>query len=312
MSSPAELLATYLRQREALGVHEFVFQPETAEMLRRAARLRRDGPTIAERAGGSERGAAQPSAEPRRSAEPIRSERQIDETGSRLTGPGADPRRGALAAAAPAPRTGTAAAERSGAGAASTIVPLSVDVFQIGSLDEVRAVATTCTACGLAATRTNVVFADGNPAARVAVVGEAPGADEDRAGLPFVGRAGQLLDRLLLAVGFPRSEVYICNVLKCRPPQNRNPQPEEVAACSGFLRRQLDLVAPEVILAVGSFAAQTLLETTLPIGQLRGKAHDVRGIPVVPTYHPAALLRNRGWIRPVWEDLQRLRAILDG
>jgi uracil-DNA glycosylase family 4 len=139
----------------------------------------------------------------------------------------------------------------------------------------------------------------------------APGADEDRVGKPFVGRAGKLLDQLLLSVGFSRDSVYICNVIKCRPPGNRNPQPDEVRTCSPYLRGQLDAVSPRAILAVGSFAAQTLLDSTDPIGRLRGKVHDLRGVPLVPTYHPAALLRNPGWIRPVWEDLQRLRTALD-
>jgi DNA polymerase len=169
-----------------------------------------------------------------------------------------------------------------------------------------------CVACGLAGSRTNVVFGEGDPAARLVVVGEAPGADEDRTGRPFVGRAGKLLDTLLASIGFPRSSVYICNVLKCRPPGNRNPLPGEVETCSPFLRRQLELIEPEAILAVGTFPAQTLLGTTDPIGRLRGTVHEYQGIPLVPTYHPAALLRNPAWIRPVWEDLQRLRGMIDG
>jgi uracil-DNA glycosylase len=143
------------------------------------------------------------------------------------------------------------------------------------------------------------------------VVGEAPGADEDRTGRPFVGRAGKLLDMLLASIGFPRDTVYICNVLKCRPPQNRNPEPVEVETCSPFLHRQIELIAPEAILAVGAFPAQTLLKTTENISRLRGSVHRYAGLPLIPTYHPAALLRNPSWIRPVWEDLQRLRAALD-
>jgi uracil-DNA glycosylase family 4 len=186
-----------------------------------------------------------------------------------------------------------------------------VALVTLGSLDALASVAKGCTACGLAATRTNVVFSDGDPNAKLVVVGEAPGADEDRAGRPFVGRAGRMLDTLLAAVGFPRETVYICNVLKCRPPGNRNPLPEEVHSCEGFLRAQLQMVGPKAILAVGTFAAQTLLETTQSIGTLRGSVHEYQGIPLVPTYHPAALLRNSAWIRPVWEDLQRLRVALD-
>lgn len=157
----------------------------------------------------------------------------------------------------------------------------------------------------------HVVFGEGSPTARVVVVGEAPGADEDRSGRPFVGRAGRLLDTLLASVGFPRDSVYICNVLKCRPPGNRNPQPDEVAACSPYLERQLELVRPRAVLACGTFAAQTLLRTGEPIGRLRGRVHRFQEAVLVPTYHPAALLRNPSWIRPVWEDLQRLRGVVD-
>lgn len=186
-----------------------------------------------------------------------------------------------------------------------------VTLTGIRTLEELGAVASGCVACRLSETRTQVVFSDGSPDARLVVVGEAPGADEDRVGRPFVGRAGKLLDQLLLSIGFPREAVYICNVIKCRPPGNRNPHPDEVKTCSPYLRGQLDHVAPRAILAVGGFAAQTLLESTEPIGRLRGSVHEYRGLPLVPTYHPAALLRNPGWIRPVWEDLQRLRAAFD-
>ena len=183
---------------------------------------------------------------------------------------------------------------------------------KLASFEQLAATAGVCTACGLAGTRSTVVFGDGDPTAKLMVVGEAPGAEEDRTGRPFVGRAGKLLDTLLLSIGFPRESVYICNVLKCRPPDNRNPLPEEVQACSPFLRRQVELIAPAAILAVGTFSAQTLLGSTESIGRLRGKVHQYEGIPLVPTYHPAALLRNPAWIRPVWEDLQRLRRLVDG
>ena len=143
------------------------------------------------------------------------------------------------------------------------------------------------------------------------VVGEAPGADEDRSGRPFVGKAGKLLDLLLMTAGLEREKVYVCNVLKCRPPGNRDPNPEEVEACSPYLLRQVELVKPRAIVAFGTFAAQTLLVTDVSIGRLRGKTHQYQGVPLVPTYHPAALLRNPGWVRAVWEDLQRVRAVLD-
>ncbi len=177
--------------------------------------------------------------------------------------------------------------------------------------DELREVALACTRCGLSRTRSNVVFGEGALDAEVLVVGEAPGSEEDRTGRPFVGRAGKLLDKLLASVGFPRESVYICNVLKCRPPANRNPKPPEVDACNSLLTRQLDLVQPRAILACGTFAAQTLLETTDSIGGLRGEVHSYRGVALIPTYHPAALLRNPAWVRPVWDDLQRLRTLID-
>lgn len=179
--------------------------------------------------------------------------------------------------------------------------------------ESARNQALTCRKCGLARTRTNVVYSDGNPGGRVMVVGEAPGAQEDKTGLAFVGPAGQLLDLLLASVGLSRkSSVYICNVLKCRPPGNRNPLPGEIQECTPFLIRQIELVSPEVILAVGTFSAQFLTGTASPLGRLRGEVYSYQGVPVVVTYHPAALLRNPGWTQATWDDLQLLRQILDG
>jgi DNA polymerase len=142
-------------------------------------------------------------------------------------------------------------------------------------------------------------------------VGEAPGATEDELGRPFVGAAGQLLDKIIGAIKLSRNDVYICNVLKHRPPGNRNPMPDEVQACSPFLLRQIELIQPKVIVALGTFAAQTLLNTKEGIGKLRGKVHRYYGVPLVVTYHPAALLRNPGWKRPTWEDVQLARKLLD-
>lgn len=178
--------------------------------------------------------------------------------------------------------------------------------------DVLRAEALVCTRCGLCETRTQVVFGEGDRRADLMVVGEAPGSEEDRTGRPFVGAAGRLLDTLLLSAGFRREEVYICNVLKCRPPGNRDPRPEEIRTCAPYLRRQIELVAPRTIVALGRFAAQTLLETDASLTRLRGIEHQYRGIPVLVTYHPAALLRNPAWTRAAWEDLQRLRRIYDG
>jgi DNA polymerase len=142
-------------------------------------------------------------------------------------------------------------------------------------------------------------------------VGEAPGANEDLQGEPFVGQAGQLLNKILEAIKLRREDVFIANVLKHRPPGNRNPLPEEVTACSPYLVRQIELIRPKVILALGTFAAQTLLETKLTIGKLRGQVHRYYGVPLIVTYHPAALLRNPAWKRPTWEDVQLARRILD-
>ena len=152
---------------------------------------------------------------------------------------------------------------------------------------------------------------EGNPDADLVCVGEAPGQTEDETGRPFVGQAGQLLTRILAAINLAREDVFIVNVLKHRPPGNRNPRPEEVEACSPYLVRQLELIRPKVIVAFGTFAAQTLLNTKLPIGQLRAKVHRYYGTPLVATYHPAALLRNPAWKRPTWEDVQLARRILD-
>jgi DNA polymerase len=142
-------------------------------------------------------------------------------------------------------------------------------------------------------------------------VGEAPGEQEDLSGRPFVGKAGQLLTKILAAIDLKREDVFICNVLKHRPPLNRNPLPDEVTACSPYLVRQIELIRPRVILAFGTFAAQTLLETKLSIGKLRGTLHQYYGVPLIVTYHPAALLRNPAWKRPTWDDVQHARRILD-
>lgn len=179
--------------------------------------------------------------------------------------------------------------------------------------DGVRSVALTCTRCRLAETRTQVVFSDGVLQPQVMVVGEAPGQNEDETGLPFVGAAGRYLDLLLASVGVSRTEnACIANVLKCRPPKNRNPLPDEIEACAPFLRKQVALLAPRVILAVGTFAGQWLSGRELPLGKLRGTVYSYEGTPVVVTYHPAALLRNSGWTRGTWDDLQLLRQVLDG
>ena len=183
--------------------------------------------------------------------------------------------------------------------------------FKLETLDEVANVVAKCTRCPLYATAKNPVPGVGDPNADFMIVGEAPGANEDEQGEPFVGQAGQLLNKIIGAIGFTRDDVFIANVLKHRPPGNRNPLPEEVTACSPYLVRQIELIRPKVILALGTFAAQTLLDTKLTIGKLRGQVHRYYGVPLVVTYHPAALLRNPSWKRPTWEDVQLARRILD-
>jgi DNA polymerase len=179
-----------------------------------------------------------------------------------------------------------------------------------------REAVATCRACGLCDSRTRTVFGVGHEQARWMIVGEAPGEQEDREGEPFVGKAGQLLDQMLKAVGFtresapPERQVYIANVLKCRPPANRNPLPEEVARCEPYLRRQVALVRPTLILAMGRFAVQSLLGTSEPIGRLRGRVHAYEGVPVVVTYHPAYLLRTPQDKARSWEDLCLAREVL--
>ena len=168
-----------------------------------------------------------------------------------------------------------------------------------------------CQKCGLGATRKKFVFGVGNPNAEVVVVGEAPGADEDEQGEPFVGRAGQLLNKILEAIHFRREEVYICNILKCRPPNNRDPQPEEIETCEPYLWKQLEILKPKMILCAGRVAGQALLRTNATLTQLRGRVHDYRGIRLMVTYHPAALLRNPHWKKPAWEDVQMFRRIYD-
>ena len=176
-----------------------------------------------------------------------------------------------------------------------------------GPLEVLRIEVAGCTRCEhLAAERTQTVFGVGNPQARLCFVGEAPGADEDRLGEPFVGRAGQLLTKIIEACTLKREDVYILNVLKCRPPDNRPPLPDEVANCRGYLDRQLELIQPEYICCLGSTAAKTLLETDQAIGRLRGRFHEYRGIPVLCTYHPSYLLRTPSAKREVWEDMKVL------
>ena len=178
--------------------------------------------------------------------------------------------------------------------------------FFAESLEDIHADLGDCRRCKLAQERNHIVFGDGNAKAKLVFIGEGPGAEEDRKGQPFVGAAGQLLTRIIEAIKLSRSQVYICNIIKCRPPGNRNPESDEIKTCFPFLERQIAALQPDFIIALGTFAAQTLLGTTTPISRLRGRFHVYKGIKVVPTYHPAYLLRNPDKKRDVWEDMKML------
>jgi uracil-DNA glycosylase family 4 len=179
------------------------------------------------------------------------------------------------------------------------------------TMDDIRKAVEECQKCPLYRTRTNIVFGSGNENAKLVFVGEAPGQDEDQQGKPFVGKAGQKLTQIINAMGLSRDEVYITNVLKCRPPNNRNPIPHEIEACEPFLIAQLQIIKPKIICALGTFAAQTLLKTDQPISKLRGRFQTYQGIKLMPTYHPAFLLRSPKYKKDVWEDVQKVKAEYD-
>jgi DNA polymerase len=192
------------------------------------------------------------------------------------------------------------------------VAPVIFSKTPAEALVDIRAEIGDCTRCKLHTLgRKQIVFGAGNPEADLMFVGEAPGADEDEQGIPFIGRAGQLLTKIIAAIELAREDVYIANVIKCRPPQNRNPEPDEVAACEPFLFQQIDAIKPKVIVALGKFAAQTLLRTEAPISRLRGQVFDYRGTKLVPTFHPAYLLRNPSSKREVWEDMKLVKRLLN-
>jgi DNA polymerase len=202
-------------------------------------------------------------------------------------------------------------AEHSDGGVGPSVSLLQISRSQAEALAAVREDIGDCTRCKLHKLgRTQIVFGVGNPGADLMFVGEAPGGDEDIQGIPFVGRAGQLLTRIIEAIGMTRDQVYIANVIKCRPPNNRNPEPDEVAQCEQFLFRQIEIIKPKVIVALGKFAAQSLLKTNDPIARLRGREYKYRDAILMPTYHPAFLLRTPSAKREVWQDMKRVRAIL--
>ncbi len=216
------------------------------------------------------------------------------------------------AAALPAPSSAAATggrleqAKELGADAPAQSELLPAALPQRRTLEEIRAELGDCRRCKLCSGRTHIVFGVGNPNAELVFVGEGPGADEDEQGIPFVGKAGQLLTKMIEAMGFAREQVYICNVVKCRPPQNRNPEPDEIDACEPFLRAQLGAIQPKAIVALGKFAAQTLLRDSTPITRLRGGWREYCGIPLMPTFHPAYLLRNPAEKKNAWLDLRQV------
>jgi len=216
-------------------------------------------------------------------------------------------------------RTRSAAGVRPGSDQGETLgtqnhpteAPLAFSKNAAEALLAVREDIGDCSRCKLHTLgRTQVVFGVGNPDADLMFVGEAPGADEDVQGIPFVGRAGQLLTKIIEAIGLTRDDVYIANIIKCRPPQNRNPEPDEVATCEPFLFRQIDIIKPKIVVALGKYAAQTLLRTETPISRLRGRQFDYRGATLIPTFHPAYLLRNPSSKREVWEDMKLVKRLL--
>ena len=321
MDDPKERLRRYLEQRRELGEREFVLDNLTVDDALRVLGARGSTPQREPEGRVDNTSAA---AEPA----PVASDWR-----AALRAAGAAPedaQRGSDRAppVPPQPRQRTTSDEPRGIPASTPevggeLAPPGIvvgagsrDLFGAGgpsldSLDSLTKAIATCTRCPLYATATNPVPGEGSPDADLMLVGEAPGATEDETGRPFVGQAGQLLSKILGAIGLRREEVFICNVLKHRPPGNRNPRPEEVSACSPYLVRQIELIRPKVIVALGNFAAQTLLDTKLSIGKLRGQIHRYYGVPLIVTYHPAALLRNPAWKRPTWEDVQLARRILD-
>ncbi|HEX2778479.1 MAG TPA: uracil-DNA glycosylase [Gemmatimonadaceae bacterium] len=322
-------LRRYLEQRREMGESEFALDSMSVEEALRVMSQGRSGPSAPPNAPRAERAA--PSA-PETAAPASGDWREaLRATGS---APSEEPLRPAKpsplppapAAASPQPTPAPVADRPLPAAAGPASVPSDLppglvvgkpatlglsEIESLPSLDAIAEMVRRCTRCPLHATAIQGVPGEGNPEARFVCVGEAPGATEDETGRPFVGAAGQLLTKILAAINLRREDVFICNVIKHRPPGNRNPLPNEIAACSPYLIRQLELIRPSVILALGTFAAQTLLETKESIGKLRGRVHRYHGIPLVVTYHPAALLRNPSWKRPTWDDVQLARRILD-
>lgn len=302
-----------MTDREQLRRHLELFRELGVEGVSRDARWRVRDPADAVPADadhGTE-GAAAPPARARdshRVGDPTPRPEVVEQTGGAAGGP--------AAASVASPPVGTGPTGGGGLvhpvlpDASVASLPAAVAETPTAMLAAVREDLGECTRCKLHGGRTKLVFGVGSPTADLVFVGEAPGRDEDRQGIPFVGRAGQLLTRIIAAIGLSRDEVYIANVIKCRPPNNRNPEPDEVATCEPFLFRQLDVIRPRVVVALGGFAIRTLLRTDEAVSRLRGREFDYRGAKLIPTFHPAFLLRSPERKRDVWEDMKRVRALL--
>jgi len=324
VSDAHERLRQYLAQRKEMGEQEFVLDSLSVDEALKVLAFGATPPVGA--APSAARSADVPppvrDSEKRRAAEALAGDGDWRKALASIdAGAPAKPRAPARSPEpAPAAPARVVAAASSEANSADAPERVALDVGggstrsgreDLDTLQAVAAAIAACSACSLASTAINHVPGEGNPNAGFVIVGEAPGATEDELGRPFVGKSGDLLTKILEAIQFRREDVFICNVLKHRPPGNRNPSPSEIVACRPFLLRQLELLRPRVILALGTFAAQTLLESDSPIGKLRGIEHRYHGIPLVATYHPAALLRNPNWKRPAWEDVQLARRIFD-
>ncbi len=309
-----ERLRIYLEQRRDMGESELVLDSMPVDDVLRLIADQGTAPVRGSSAAASKSGSATP---PRSEApeHPANWRDALSSIGAESPHAGASERATAKPKpVAPPEHTELAAPALPAAGlvvGSAAREPLPGHISALHSLDELAKHVAACQGCSLYKTAKNPVPGEGNPHAGFVCVGEAPGQTEDELGRPFVGRAGDLLTKILEAINFKREDVFICNVLKHRPPGNRNPAPDEIKACSPYLLRQLELLQPRVILALGTFASQTLLQTTTPIGKLRGQIHRFHGIPLIVTYHPAALLRNPAWKRPTWEDVQLARRIFD-
>ena len=290
MSDARDRLRQYLEQRREMGESEFVLDSLSVEDALKVLTTGGTPPAAPAAPSPSAPGAGAPRAAPSEPPRASRTEGVTEDWKSIVSAPDAP---------------------RAKASAPDLPVATPVDLASAQSLADVAKAISVCKACSLSATAINHVPGEGNPESKFVIVGEAPGATEDELGRPFVGKSGDLLTKILEAIGFKREDVFICNVLKHRPPGNRNPTPDEVVACAPFLLRQLDILKPKVILALGNFAAQTLLDTDVGITKLRGVEHTYHGIPLVATFHPAALLRNPNFKRPAWEDVQLARRIFD-